>query len=125
MPTLLLLLWSLVLPVQAAQQPPAAPAPPTRAETLRGQYGPLRSNNDLLYYHLDIKVDPVTKTVVGKNTIKFRMLNEDSKIQIDLYENLKVDKILLGATALKYQRELNAVFIQFPGPIKPRRDVSF
>ncbi len=35
-----------------------APAP-TRAEMLRGAYGPFRANNDLLYYHLDIRVDPV------------------------------------------------------------------
>ncbi len=117
-------------PLQAAPQTPAAPAvpaapaPPTRAETLRGEYGKLRSNNDLLYYHLDIKVDPDAKTIAGKNTIKFRMLSEDSRIQIDLYANLKVDKIMMGSTALKYERELNAVFIDFPAPIKPGREVS-
>lgn len=124
MTSFLLLLWSLVQPVQTAPQTPAPPAPPTRAEILRGEYGKLRSNNDLLYYHLDVKVDPDAKTIAGKNTIKFRMLTEDSRIQIDLYANLNVDKILLGATPLKYTRELNAVFIDFPAPIKAGREVS-
>ena len=32
---------------------------PTRANLLRGEYGPYRANNDLLYYHLDVRVDPV------------------------------------------------------------------
>ena len=91
---------------------------------MRGQYGPQRSNNDLLYYHLDVKVDPDKKTIAGKNTITFRMLNEDSKIQIDLYANLNVDKILMGTTPLKYTREINAVFIEFPAPIKAGREVS-
>lgn len=103
---------------------PTQPAPPTRAQLLRGEYNKARSNNDLLYYHLDVKVDPETKTIAGKNTIKFRMLNEDSKIQIDLYANLNVDKILMGTTPLKYERELNAVTITFPAPIKPGREVS-
>ena len=108
----------------AAPQTPAPPVPPTRAQLLRGEYNKARSNNDLLYYHLDVKVDPETKTIAGKNTIRFRMLNEDSKIQIDLYANLNVDKILMGTTPLKYERELNAVTITFPAPIKPGREVS-
>ena len=72
--TSLLLSALLALFPQAAPQAPAAPATPvpaTRAEILRGQYGPLRSNNDLLYYHLDLKVDPDAKTIAGKNTITF------------------------------------------------------
>jgi tetratricopeptide (TPR) repeat protein len=130
--TSLLLSLLLALTPQAATAPaapqtpaaPAVPAAPTRAQLLRGEYGKARSNNDLLYYHLDVKIDPATKTVAGKNTIKFRMLNEDTKIQIDLWANLNVDKILMGTTPLKYERELNAVFITFPAPIKPGREVS-
>ena len=57
----------------AAPTAPTAPVAPTRAEILRGQYGELRANTDLLSYHLDIKVEPDTKQISGKNTIKFRM----------------------------------------------------
>ncbi|MEQ1903523.1 MAG: M1 family metallopeptidase [Pirellulaceae bacterium] len=87
---------------------------PTRADILRGEYGPLRANNDLLYYHLDIRVDPVEKSLKGKNTIRFRMLKDGNKIQLDLYEHLAVDKILWRDKILEFKREMNAVFIEFP-----------
>jgi len=110
------------------QTPPqgAAPAPavPSRASVLRGEYGRYRANNDLRSYHLDIRVDPAKKLVSGKTTIRFRMLADDTRIQIDLYANLAVDKILLGSTPLKYERELNAVFIDFPEALKKGRDYS-
>src|SRR5712691_10126973 len=94
----------------AAQSPTA----PTHADILRGEYGRYRANNDLLFYHLDIRIDPEKKFVSGKNTIRFRMLADDTRIQLDLYDNLKVDKILFGSTPLEYVRELNTVFVDFP-----------
>jgi aminopeptidase N len=122
--------WSIVLAVLAAwslpasaQAPPEAakaapPARPTRATLLRGEYGPYRANNDLLYYHLDVRVDPVKQTIGGKNTIRFRMLKDDARIQIDLLEALGVEKILLGDAPLKFEREFGAVFVVFPEPLK-------
>src|SRR5499426_538224 len=79
---------------QRQQQPPPL-RPPTRADILRGEYGRYRANNDLLFYHLDVRVDPDKKYLSGKTTIRFRMLKDDNRIQLDLYDNLKVDKILL------------------------------
>ena len=96
----------------------------TRADVLRGEYGRYRANNDLLSYHLDIRVDPVKQFIGGKNTIRFRMLKDDTRIQIDLYAYLNVDRILLGRTPLKYTRELNAVFIDFPQPLRAGRDYA-
>jgi aminopeptidase N len=92
--------------------------PASRADILRGEYGRYRANNDLLSYDLDIRVDPEKKFVSGKNTIRFRMLGDDSRIQLDLFANLDIEKILLGATALKYTRELNTVFVDFPRILK-------
>jgi aminopeptidase N len=97
-------------------EPP--PPPLTRAGILRGAYGPYRANNDLLSYHLDIRVDPVKETISGKNTIAFRMLADGNRIQLDLNDALAVDKILLGATTLKYQRDSGAVFVDFPETLK-------
>ena len=111
--------------VVPAQAPPTqAAAVPTRASLLRGEYGPLRANNDLLYYHLDIRVDPAAKRVSGKNTVRFRMLRDDTRIQLDLYANLAVDKILLGSTPLTYTRELNAVFVEFPQTLRSGREYT-
>ncbi len=108
------------VPAAAPQRggPPATPAAPTRADILRGQYGEFRANNDLLSYHLDIRVDPDKKVIGGKNTITFRMLKDATRIQLDLYANLSVDKILYGTTPLKFERELNTVFVDFPDTLK-------
>jgi len=92
----------------------AAQPAPTRADILRGEYGPYRANNDLLFYHLDVRVDPEKKFIGGKNTIRFKMLKDGTRIQLDLHEALHVDKILLGETALQYQRDSGAVFVDFP-----------
>src|ERR1035438_8736038 len=86
----------------------------TRADILRGEYGRYRANNDLLFYHLDVRVDPEKKFLSGKNTIRFKMLNDDTRIQLDLHAALNVDKILLGDTSLKYERDSGAVFVDFP-----------
>jgi aminopeptidase N len=90
----------------------------TRADILRGGYGPYRANNDLLSYDLDVRVDPERKFIRGKNTIRFKMLKDDTRIQLDLYANMNIDKILLGSTQLKYEREFNAVFVDFPRTLK-------
>ncbi|HEX4022069.1 MAG TPA: M1 family metallopeptidase [Acidobacteriaceae bacterium] len=97
--------------VPAAQPPVSAP---THADILRGAYGPYRANNDLLFYHLDVRVDPEKKFLTGKNTIRFRMLKDGTRIQLDLYPDLNIDKILLGSTPLKYERDSGAVFVDFP-----------
>jgi len=113
-----LLLLALSTWVAAQTQRQQQPSTPTRADVLRGEYGPWRANNDLLSYDLDIRVDPEKKSIGGKNTIRFKMLKDDTRIQLDLFANLKVDKILLGATELKYTREINTVFVDFPAPLK-------
>src|SRR6516164_4057752 len=105
----------------SAPAPLAADRPPTRADILRGEYGRHRANNDLLSYHLDVRIDPGAKSIAGKNTIRFRMLSDDTRIQLDLYANLAVDKILLGTTPLKYSRELNTVWVDFPETLKQGR----
>jgi aminopeptidase N len=103
----------------AWQRPPAsatplAPAAPTRADILRGAYGPYRVNNDLLSYHLDIRVDPEQQSISGKNSIRFKMLADGTRIQLDLHPALNVDKILFDATTLQYVRDSGAVFVDFP-----------
>lgn len=99
-------------------------AAPSRAKILRGEYGRYRANNDLLYYHLDIRIDPAKKLISGKNTIKFRMLQEDKRIQLDLADALKVDKIMLGRTELKYERDSGAVFVDFPNTLQKGKTYS-
>src|SRR5688572_9862496 len=103
-----------LLLVAVAPAAAQAPAPPTRADILRGEYGRYRANNDLLSYHLDIRVDPDRKWIGGKNTIRFRMLQDDTRIQLDLYANLAIDRIVLGTVPLKYTREITPCGSTFP-----------
>jgi aminopeptidase N len=91
---------------------------PTRLDLLRGAYGPDRANNDLISYHLDIRVDPEKKYISGKNTIRFKMLKDGKRIHLDLNEALKIDRILLGEAALKYSRDSGAVFVDFPQTLR-------
>jgi aminopeptidase N len=90
----------------------------TRADTLRGTYGPYRANNDLLTYDLDIGVDVARAFIAGVNTVRFRMLEDDSRIQLDLFDNMAVDSILHEGARLAWTREHNAVFIDFPEPLR-------
>ncbi|HMC78505.1 MAG TPA: M1 family metallopeptidase [Vicinamibacterales bacterium] len=113
-------------PVAAPAAPPVLPTqkPPTRADILRGEYGRYRANNDLLFYRLDVRVDPAKKFIAGRNTIRFRMLKDDTRIQLDLYANLNVDKIVMGETPLEYERELNTVWVDFPQTLKAGREYA-
>jgi aminopeptidase N len=86
----------------------------TRADSLRGTYGAYRANNDLLTYDLDVAVDVDRRFISGTNRIRFRMLEDGRRIQLDLFENMAVDSIMLGVTRLAYVREHNAVFVDFP-----------
>ena len=86
----------------------------TKADTLIGSYGQYRANNDLLFYDLDVKIDINNHFIEGKNTIQFKMLENDDRIQIDLHDTLTVNKILFENNPLLFNRQFNSVFIDFP-----------
>jgi aminopeptidase N len=52
------------------------------------------------------------------------MLTDDTRIQLDLYANLNVERIGFGKTDLKFERELNAVFVDFPQALRAGREYS-
>jgi aminopeptidase N len=114
---------TLLLASSLTAQTPAL-RPPTRTDILRGEYGRYRANNDLLHYALEVRVDPDKKFLAGKNAIRFKMLADDTRIQVDLYANLSVDRIVHGSTPVKYTRELNAVFIDFPQTLRAGREYT-
>jgi aminopeptidase N len=103
------------------REPPSTLRAPSRLDILRGEYGRYRANNDLLHYELDVRVDPDKKTVGGKNAIRFKMLKDDTRIQLELYANYAIDKILMGATTLKYERDHNTVYVDFPETLRTGR----
>jgi aminopeptidase N len=88
--------------------------PPTKDDLLRGAYGPYRANNDLLSYALKLRVDPAAETIKGTNAIRFQMLADGQRIQLELTPALAIDGITMGGKALKYTREERTVWVDFP-----------
>ena len=105
-------------------QPAAAPQAPTQADLLRGEYGRYRANNDLLSYDLRVRVDPDRKFISGSNTIRFRMLQDDTRLQLDLFANLAIERIVFEKQDLKYERVLGTVYVDFPKPLKKGREYA-
>ncbi|MGB3948257.1 MAG: M1 family metallopeptidase, partial [Bacteroidia bacterium] len=89
----------------------------TRADSLRGTLSTQRSCYDVLMYDLDIKVNIPDKSIAGSNTIKMLAVTNFQRIQVDLFENMKIEKIEYNNQLLNYKREFDAVFIDFPQTI--------
>src|SRR5699024_6127610 len=91
---------------------------PTRSDSLRGGLSAERTYFDILKYNLTVEVNPEEKYISRKNEITFEVLKNAEKIQLDLFENMQIDSILFQGKKLKYNREFNAVFIDFPHVLK-------
>jgi len=90
----------------------------TRADSLRGMLTPLRTCYDINYYHLDVKINIDDKSVSGSNEFAFTATQDFTKLQFDLFDNLKIQKVLYKGNEIPYTREANAVFVTFPKTIK-------
>lgn len=107
----LLTLVCVLLSTSFARQTPQF----TRADSLRGTPGPARTCYDIIYYHLDVRIDPSTQFISGSNTIDFLVSSEFDFMQVDLFANMTVEKIVLDeSTPAAFTRELNAIFVQLP-----------
>mgnify|MGYP001149402463 CR=1 FL=1 len=84
----------------------------TYQDTLRGSITPERAWWDLNYYHLDISVDPETKTIKGKNTVQYTVLDSNNRLQIDLQPPLILTKAIQDGEDLLIEHDGNAHFIQ-------------
>lgn len=83
----------------------------THQDTLRGSITPEREWWDLTYYHLDIQVNPDTKTIAGKNTIQYTVLKPNQVLQIDLQEPLLLTKVTQNDKVLEINHDGNAHFV--------------
>lgn len=97
----------------------------SRADTLRGTLSPLRSCYDINYYHLDVQLDIPKKYLNGSNEFRFTATQNFDRLQFDLFANMQINKILYKGKVLPFQREFNAVFVDFPQGIKKGAKDSF
>lgn len=86
----------------------------TRADTLRGALRPERTCYDVRYYALDIRIDTRKKMIRGYVDMDYSVEADFQRLQVDLFENMKIARILQGEEELTYTREHNAVFVEFP-----------
>jgi len=106
-------------PLNAGSTTPPAKVAFSEADKRRGSYGPYRANNDLLYYHLDVRVDQEEQFLSGKNSIRFKMLKAGKRIQLDLVSTFQIDKIVLDRTngtplLLRYERAAGrTIYVDF------------
>ena len=110
-----LLLFTLSATAQLMQPKPEKFS---RADTLRGTLTPLRTCYDINYYHLRVKVDIDQRFISGSNEFAFTAVQDFKKLQFDLFENLKVEKVVYNGEPLPFTREFNAVFVTFPQTIR-------
>ncbi|RZK55184.1 MAG: M1 family peptidase, partial [Pedobacter sp.] len=71
-----------------------------RADSLRGYLSPMRTCYDINYYHLDLKIDIDKKAISGSNEFKFTATRDFTKLQFDLFANLKVEKVIYQGKSL-------------------------
>ena len=83
----------------------------TQQDTLRGSITPERAWWDLNYYHLDIEVKPDDKYIAGKNTIRYKVLESQQVLQVDLQQPLKIEKVTQDGKELEFVTNGNAHFV--------------
>ncbi len=84
----------------------------TKQDSLRGSITPERAWWDLNYYHLKVTVDPEKKFISGSNTIRYKVLEENQTLQIDLQRPLKINKVTQDGKTLEFTSTGNAHFIK-------------
>jgi len=106
------LIFCLALLAWATMPLSAQETKPNRADSLRGTLSALRTCFDVIHYDLSVRIDTLSYSLSGENTITFRCVNDFTALQIDLFENMSISKITCENQTLNFSREFNAVFIQ-------------
>jgi aminopeptidase N len=90
----------------------------SRYDSLRGSLSQVRNCYDVFFYDLKLKIDPVKKHIAGSNSIHYKTILAHSRLQIDLFKNLKIDSILSeDKQRLSYRRDNNVTYVDFPATI--------
>jgi len=86
----------------------------TKADTLRGQLRAERTCYDVTFYDLNVAIDIEKRFLKGFVDIHFDVVEDFDALQIDLFENMKLDKVFNYSKLLSTKRVNDAVFVYFP-----------
>lgn len=83
------------------------------ADTLRGMLRGERTCYDVTHYNLNIEVIPAEQFIEGYVKMEYDVLEDFKTLQIDLFKNMEIVRVLHKRDLLDYKRVHNAVFIDF------------
>lgn len=83
----------------------------TKADTLRGMLRPERTCYDVTFYDLNVQIDINKKFIKGYVDIFYDVIEDFNQLQIDLFDNMQINKITSYEDTLSYNRIHNAVFV--------------
>ena len=78
----------------------------------RGTITPERAWWDLTHYNLDIAVDPESKSIAGTNTMKYKVLSESKRLQIELQPPMQLTKVEQSGKVLSVEQLGYSYFIK-------------
>jgi len=84
----------------------------TRQDSLRGSITQERIWWDLVFYHLEVQVNPEDSTIQGSNSVYYLVLKPYRVMQIDLQPPLRLTAAIQDGRSLKIRHEGNAHFIR-------------
>lgn len=89
------------------------PSTPSRADSLRGYLSENRQSFDVKYYGIDIMINTTHKSINGVVDIYFEVLKPIDSIQLDLFKNMEIEKIVNSmGEELEFSREFNTVYVR-------------
>jgi len=89
----------------------------TRADSLLGGLRPERTCFDVNFYRIFVWPDLFHKTLQGKTSIFYTVLETTHVLQLDLAPQFKIQSVLWGNTKLAWRRDEGAIFVTFPRPL--------
>jgi len=92
--------------------------PLTLQDTLRGSLTAERRWWDVTHYHISVEPDFETKTITGKNIIRFTATATGRRMQIDLQQPMEITSVQSGTERPTYSRNGNVYYIEFPFTIE-------
>lgn len=86
----------------------------TERNRLMGQLSPERTCYNVSSYDLNLDIDVENRSISGYNTITALAVSDFTKLQIDLRNEMNIEKIVYQDSELDYSRKEDAVFVEFP-----------
>jgi aminopeptidase N len=91
----------------------------TVKDSLRSKLDRYRACYDVIFYDLDLALEPDRQVIGGTVTMYFRALDTLKTIRFDLRKNLKISKVTFGEAPVDFRRKDLAVYTTLPGAMVP------